>query len=70
MEPEAEDPDNKDNMVTWSGSDGSGELYEDASDEEYPLDQGFPKCGARTPGVRELSLGGAREEKCNGGLMV
>jgi len=33
----------------------------------YYLDQGFPKYGARTP---ELSLGGAREEKCNGGLMV
>lgn len=49
MEPEAEDPDNNDNLVTWSGSDGSQELcvseslaesyYEDdASDAEYPLD--------------------------------
>ncbi|KAK9540432.1 hypothetical protein VZT92_002886 [Zoarces viviparus] len=38
MEPEAEDPDNNDNLVPWSGSDGSGELCDDASDEEYPLD--------------------------------
>lgn len=49
MEPEAEDPDNNDNLVPWSGSDGSQELcvsesladsyYEDdASDAEYPLD--------------------------------
>uniref|UniRef100_A0A8C6VU42 Endonuclease III-like protein 1 n=1 Tax=Nothobranchius furzeri TaxID=105023 RepID=A0A8C6VU42_NOTFU len=27
---------------------------------------GFPKCSARTPGARELPLGGARGEKCNG----
>ncbi|KAM6941531.1 synaptopodin-2 [Lycodopsis pacificus] len=38
MEPEAEDPDNNDNSVPWSGSDGSGEQCDDASDEEYPLD--------------------------------
>uniref|UniRef100_A0A8C9ZI79 Synaptopodin 2 n=1 Tax=Sander lucioperca TaxID=283035 RepID=A0A8C9ZI79_SANLU len=43
MEPEAEDPDNNDNLVPWSGSDGSQELCEsynedDASDAEYPLD--------------------------------
>ncbi|XP_075948159.1 synaptopodin 2b [Anarhichas minor] len=38
MEPEAEDPDNNDNLVPWSGSDGSGEQCDDASDEEYPLD--------------------------------
>lgn len=49
MEPEAEEPDNNDNLVPWSGSDGSQELcvseslaesyYEDdASDAEYPLD--------------------------------
>ncbi|XP_045902789.1 synaptopodin-2 isoform X1 [Micropterus dolomieu] len=45
MEPEAEDLDTNDNLVPWSGSDGSQELcasesyYEDdASDAEYPLD--------------------------------
>ncbi|XP_035515759.1 synaptopodin-2 [Morone saxatilis] len=49
MEPEAEDPDNNDNLAPGSGSDGSQELcaseslaesyYEDdASDAEYPLD--------------------------------
>ncbi|XP_070712722.1 synaptopodin-2 [Pempheris klunzingeri] len=45
MEPEAEDQDNNDNLVPWSGSDASQELcvsesyYEDdASDAEYPLD--------------------------------
>uniref|UniRef100_A0A8C2X809 Synaptopodin 2 n=1 Tax=Cyclopterus lumpus TaxID=8103 RepID=A0A8C2X809_CYCLU len=38
MEPEAEDTDNKDNAVPWSGSEGSGELCDDASDEEHPLD--------------------------------
>ncbi|XP_054460516.1 synaptopodin-2 [Anoplopoma fimbria] len=38
MEPETEDPDNNDNLVPWSGSDGSGELCDDASDEEFPLD--------------------------------
>ncbi|XP_028445136.1 synaptopodin-2 [Perca flavescens] len=43
MEPEAEDPDNNDNLVPWSGSDGSQELCgsyneDDASDEEYPSD--------------------------------
>nr|XP_046273558.1 synaptopodin-2 isoform X1 [Scatophagus argus] len=49
MEPEPEDPDNNDNLVPWSGSDGSQELcvseslaesyYEDdASDVDYPLD--------------------------------
>ncbi|XP_034745478.1 synaptopodin-2 isoform X1 [Etheostoma cragini] len=43
MEPEAEDPDNNDNLVPWSGSDGSRELCEsynedDAIDAEYPLD--------------------------------
>ncbi|XP_070780925.1 synaptopodin-2 [Enoplosus armatus] len=44
MEPEAQDPDTSDNLVPWSGSDGSQELcvsesyYEDdASDAEYPL---------------------------------
>lgn len=50
MEPEAEDPDNNDNLIPWSGSDGSQELgvseslpesnYEDdASDTEYPSDR-------------------------------
>ncbi|XP_060915139.1 synaptopodin-2 isoform X2 [Labrus mixtus] len=49
MDPEAEDPDSKDNLVPWSGSDGSQELcvsetlaesyYEDdASDAEYQSD--------------------------------
>ncbi|XP_041640946.1 synaptopodin-2 isoform X2 [Cheilinus undulatus] len=49
MDPEAEDPDNNDNLVPWSGSDGSQELcaseslaesyYEDeASDVEYQSD--------------------------------
>ncbi|XP_029296829.1 synaptopodin-2 [Cottoperca gobio] len=43
MEPEAEDRDNNDNLVPWSGSDGSQELCEsynedDNSDAEYPLD--------------------------------
>ncbi|XP_037621353.1 synaptopodin-2 [Sebastes umbrosus] len=43
MEPEAEGPDNNDNLVPWSGSDGSQELCEsynedEASDAEYPLD--------------------------------
>ncbi|XP_032387156.1 synaptopodin-2 isoform X2 [Etheostoma spectabile] len=43
MEPEAEDPDNNDKVVPWSGSDGSQELCEsynedDASDAEYPFD--------------------------------
>lgn len=60
MEPEAEDPDNNDNLVHWSGSDGSQELcvseslaesfYEDdASDAEYPLDHQpahIPKSGS------------------------
>lgn len=50
MEPEADDPDNNDNLVPWSGSDGSQELCEsynedDVSDDEYPLDP-LP---ARTP---------------------
>ncbi|XP_029995035.1 synaptopodin-2 [Sphaeramia orbicularis] len=45
MEPDAEDPDISDNMVPWSGSDGSQELYvsesydeDDASEEEHPVD--------------------------------
>ncbi len=49
MEPEAEDPDNNDNLVPWSGSDGSQEpgvseflseshYDDDASDTEYSLD--------------------------------
>lgn len=48
MEPEGEDPDNNDNMVPWSGSDGSQELcvsesmadsyYDDGSDAEYPIE--------------------------------
>ncbi|XP_059196738.1 synaptopodin-2 [Centropristis striata] len=43
MEPGAEDADNNDNVVPWSGSDGSQELCEsynedDASDLDYPLD--------------------------------
>ncbi|KAM7009666.1 synaptopodin-2 [Tautogolabrus adspersus] len=49
MDPEAEDPDSKENLVPWSGSDGSQELcvseslaesyYEDdASDAEYQSD--------------------------------
>lgn len=60
MEPEGEDPDNNDNLVPWSGSDGSQELcvseslaesfYEDdASDTEYPLDHQpahIPKSGS------------------------
>ncbi|KAM9856999.1 synaptopodin-2 [Aulostomus maculatus] len=46
MEPEAEDQDNADNLVPWSGSDGSQELSkslaesyneDNFSDEEYPL---------------------------------
>ncbi|XP_068445444.1 synaptopodin-2 [Clinocottus analis] len=36
MEPEAEDPDNNDNLVSWPGSDGSEELCDNASDEDYP----------------------------------
>lgn len=53
MEPEAEDPDN-DNLVPWSGSDGSQELCvseplaesyneDDVSDSEYPLDTQPPR---------------------------
>uniref|UniRef100_A0A3B4X255 Synaptopodin 2 n=1 Tax=Seriola lalandi dorsalis TaxID=1841481 RepID=A0A3B4X255_SERLL len=48
MEPEAEDPDNNDNLVPWSGSDGSQELCvseslaesynEDDISDEFPLD--------------------------------
>ncbi|XP_040043523.2 synaptopodin 2b [Gasterosteus aculeatus] len=38
MEPAAEDPDHNDKMVPWSGSDGSEELCDDASDEDYPSD--------------------------------
>lgn len=48
MEPEAEDPDNNDNLAPWSGSDGSQELCaseslaesynEDDISDEYPLD--------------------------------
>lgn len=63
MEPEADDPDNNDNLVPWSGSDGSQELcvsesladsyYEDdASDAEYPLDPQparIPKCDIESP---------------------
>ncbi|XP_037327301.2 synaptopodin-2 [Pungitius pungitius] len=37
-EMEPEDPDHSDKLVPWSGSDGSEELCEDASDEEYPSD--------------------------------
>lgn len=53
MEPEAEDPDN-DNLIPWSGSDGSQELCvseslaesyndDDVSDQEYPLDTQSPR---------------------------
>ncbi|KAG7225841.1 hypothetical protein INR49_014362 [Caranx melampygus] len=48
MEPEAEDPENNDNLAPWSGSDGSQELCaseslaesynEDDISDEYPLD--------------------------------
>ncbi|XP_076584723.1 synaptopodin 2b isoform X1 [Chaetodon auriga] len=67
MEPEAEDPDNNDNLVPWSGSDGSQELcvseslaesyYEDeASDAEYPLDPQpahIPKSDLKSPERRQ-----------------
>ncbi|KAM8879024.1 synaptopodin-2 isoform 1-T2 [Spinachia spinachia] len=38
MEPEGEEPDHNDKLVPWSGSDGSEQLCDDASDEEYTLD--------------------------------
>lgn len=49
MEPETEDPDNNDNLVPWSGSDGSQELCvsesynEDDISDEYPLDPQPPR---------------------------
>ncbi|XP_069571522.1 synaptopodin-2 [Brachyistius frenatus] len=64
MEPEAEDFDNNDNLVPWSGSDGSQELYvseslaesyneNDASGAESPLEPqlaDIPKSGPGSPG--------------------
>ncbi|XP_071360642.1 synaptopodin-2 isoform X2 [Trachinotus anak] len=61
MEPEAEDPDNNDNLVPWSGSDGSQELCvseslaesynEDDISDEYPLDPQphIPKSDSESP---------------------
>lgn len=63
MEPEAEDPENNDNLVPWSGSEGSQELCvseslagssneDDISDAEYPLDPKpahIPKADPESP---------------------
>uniref|UniRef100_A0A7N8Y8A7 Synaptopodin 2b n=1 Tax=Mastacembelus armatus TaxID=205130 RepID=A0A7N8Y8A7_9TELE len=63
MEPDPEDPENSDNMVPWSGSDGSQELCvaeslaesyneDDVSDPEYPLEPQpphIPKSDTESP---------------------